>query len=132
MVRYIGRINRKQVNELYGSARAGIVIYQPAENHTESQPIKLFEFMAAGLPVVASDFPLWRKIVEDNDCGICVNPGNTNEVKAACEKLLDNPELAQRMGQNGRTVVEDQYSWNSEEKKLYSLYEMIIADSLRT
>ncbi|MCR4621557.1 MAG: glycosyltransferase [Clostridiales bacterium] len=115
------RIDRKQVNELYGSARIGILIYQPAENHMEAQPIKLFEFMAAGLPIVASNFPLWKKIVEDNNCGICVDPCNSAEVKAACEKLLNNPELAQNMGKTGRAIVENRYSWNSEEKN-YIIY----------
>lgn len=62
MVKYLGKISRKKVNELYGRSRAGIVIYQPAANHTESKPIKMFEYMAAGLPVIASDFPLWKKL----------------------------------------------------------------------
>ena len=56
MVKYVGKITRKEVNELYGRSRAGIVIYQPAANHNESQPIKLFEFMAASVSL--RTFPL--------------------------------------------------------------------------
>lgn len=53
------------MNGLYGRARCGFVLYQPAANHFEAQPIKMFEYMAAGLPFVASDFPLWKKIVDE-------------------------------------------------------------------
>lgn len=124
-IRYIGRLNRDKVNELYGSARAGIVIYQPARNHIESQPIKLFEFMAAGLPMVASNFPLWRKIVEDNNCGICVDPTNKNAVRAACVDLLSNPEKGQQLGRNGRKAVLEKYNWANEEKTLLALYDSL-------
>ncbi|MBE6084388.1 MAG: glycosyltransferase family 4 protein [Selenomonas ruminantium] len=125
MIKYVGRINRQAVNALYGQSRAGIVIYQPAKNHFEAQPIKLFEFMAAGLPVIASDFPLWQKIVEENDCGICVNPTDAASVKNACIKLLSNPDRGQEMGKNGRKAVLEKYNWANEEKKLLALYETL-------
>lgn len=122
MIRFIGKISREEVNELYGKSRAGLVIYQPAANHMESQPIKMFEFMAAGLPIVASDFPLWKAIIEDSQCGICVNPQNPEAVKNACEKLLFNPVEAECMGKKGRYAVEHKYNWKAEEKALLSLY----------
>lgn len=122
MVKFIGRIDREQVNELYGSARAGICIYQPAANHFEAQPIKMFEFMAAGLPVVASDFPLWKEIIENAQCGICVNPQDSDAVKEACERLIFNPDEAEIMGKKGRAVVEKKYNWKMEENSLLNLY----------
>ena len=126
MVKFIGRINREQVNELYGSARAGICIYQPAANHFEAQPIKMFEFMAAGLPVIASNFALWRDIIESAQCGICVDPQNADAVKRACEKLICNPQEAELLGKNGRVAVEEKYNWHVEEATLLSLYEEIV------
>ena len=122
MVKFIGRISRKEVNDLYGSARAGIVIYQPAENHYEAQPVKMFEYMAAGLPVIASNFPLWKKIIEETGCGICVDPKDPKAVRKACLELLNNPQKGQEMGKKGRQAVILKYSWNSEEKKLLDLY----------
>ena len=124
-VRYIGKVDRKGINELYGSARAGIVVYLPAENFIEAQPIKLFEFMAAGLPVIASDFPLWKRFIEDNACGICVDPHDTEAVRKACETLLDDPALSEKMGRRGRKLVEEKYAWQNEEKKLRELYESL-------
>ena len=124
-IMYLGKISRKKVNELYGNARCGFVLYQPAKNHFEAQPIKMFEYMAAGLPFVASDFPLWKKIVSENECGICVPPSDTEAVKKACILLLDNPEKSQEMGKKGRKLVMEKYNWDVEEKKLIELYKEI-------
>lgn len=119
---YTGKLNREQVNELYGRSMAGMVTLLPMANYIYSQPIKMFEYMAAGLPFVASDFPLWKSIVEENGCGICVDCGKTDEVRAAIRQLLDDPSKAQEMGRNGRKAVENKYNWSVEEEKLISLY----------
>ena len=126
MVQYVGKITRAQVNDLYGKSRAGIVLYQPAENHYESQPIKMFEYMAAGLPFVASDFPHWKSIVEKNKCGICVDPSNAEAVREACLYLLNNPSEAQEMGRRGHEAIMSQYNWKNEERKLLGLYDELL------
>ena len=122
MVEYVGTLDRDGVNALYGSSMTGIVLYQPAQNHFESQPIKLFEFMAAGLPEIASDFPLWKEIVEGCGCGFCVDPTDPEAVRNACEKLLNDPALAQKMGRRGYEAVTERYNWAAEEVKLAGLY----------
>ena len=124
-VSHAGTISRKDVNLMYGNSVAGIVIYQPAPNHVRAQPIKMFEFMAAGLPVIASDFPLWKQIIEDSGCGICVNPTDVDEVRKACVKLLTHPDLCRKMGLAGRKCVEEKYNWVVEEKKLLKLYKSL-------
>lgn len=125
-VSYLGNIVRKEVNELYGNSRVGVVLYQPAANHYEAQPIKMFEYMAAGLPVVASNFPLWKEIIEENNCGFCVDPMDVVAVHKAIYKLLSNPDIGQEMGLNGRKAVSERYNWNSEEKKLIKMYDAIL------
>ena len=87
--------------------------------------------MAAGLPVVASDFPLWKGILEGAGCGYCVDPQNVEEVRAACEKLINNPDEAEAMGRRGRAAVLNRYSWNSEEKELLDLYRDICEQDYR-
>lgn len=124
-VTYLGKINRTEVNNLYGRSRAGVVLYQPAENHYESQPIKMFEYMAAGLPVIASDFPHWRNIVEKTNCGICVDPTDIEAVRKAYKTLLLNPDYGQMLGKNGFDNVMQRYNWHVEEKKLLDLYSNI-------
>ena len=124
-IQYVGRLERDGVNKLYGSARVGMCILKPIKNYYYSQPIKMFEYMASGLPVVASDFPLWRKIVEDNHCGICVNPTDVEAIRNACIELLSNPEKSQEIGRNGRKTVLEKYNWGNEEKELLSLYKSL-------
>lgn len=124
-ISYLGIVSRKDVNLMYSESVAGIVIYQPAPNHFSAQPIKMFEFMAAGLPVIASDFPLWKKIIEDSGCGICVNPTKSDEVRRACLKLVNNRELGKKMGLAGRKYVVEKYNWAVEEKKLVNLYQSL-------
>src|SRR5439155_13557054 len=72
---YAGWLNRRQVLDLLSRARIGVLPLLAAANHIEMQPIKLFEYMIAGLPVVASNLPQIAKIIEDSRCGILVDPG---------------------------------------------------------
>ena len=78
--------------------------------------------MASSIPVVASDFPLWREIVENNECGLCVDPLNPKAIGEAIQYLIDNPAQAERMGGNGRKAVESKFNWPVEEEKLLDLY----------
>jgi glycosyltransferase involved in cell wall biosynthesis len=104
----------------------GLLLYQPAPNHVASLPTKLFEYMAAGLPVIASHFPLWRGIVEGNECGFIVDPRDPEQIAAAIEYLLSHPEEARRMGENGRRAVSERYNWEREKHKLLELYEEVL------
>ena len=128
MIQYIGTISREKVNELYGKSRLGLLLYQPAQNHYEAQPIKMFEYMAAGLPFVASNFALWKSIVEKNECGICVDETDPKAVREAILWLLNHPAESKRIAVNGRRAVEQEFNWNIEEKKLFELYEEILAE----
>jgi len=110
-------------------AFAGMVLFHPAPNHTNSLPNKLFEYMAIGLPVIASNFPLWREIVEGNNCGICVDPLNPKAIAEAIEYLLTHPEEARKMGENGRRAVVEKYNWEREARKLLSLYDKLCNNS---
>ena len=82
--------------------------------------------MMAGLPIICTDFILWKEIVETNKCGICVNPNNINEITAAIKYLVDNPDIAKQMGENGRKLIEEKYNWKYEEKKLIGLYKKVL------
>jgi len=124
-VKYLGFVDRGKVRKVLSHSLAGVVTFLPEPNHTESQPNKIFEYMSAGLPVICSNFPLWRQIVEGNKCGICVDPLNPREISAAIDFFVNNPEIAQEMGKNGRMAIEQYYNWELEEKKLLELYSKI-------
>jgi glycosyltransferase involved in cell wall biosynthesis len=104
------------------SAYAGLVILHPEPNYVTSQPVKLFEYMCAGIPVIASDFPVCREIIDQAGCGILVNPLDPREIAAAMEFLLANPEQAAEMGRRGFQAILERYNWANEEKHLLRFY----------
>lgn len=124
-VDYRGRTTLEQTRELYKKARAGLVLLHPNANYKDAYPTKLFEYMAAGLPVVASDFPLWRSIVDSAKCGICVDPLNPTAIAGAILRLMRNPVEAREMGVRGRQAVIDTYNWEHERVKLAGLYDRL-------
>jgi glycosyltransferase involved in cell wall biosynthesis len=121
-----GWIGRETVAELLGRARIGLVIFQPEENYIEAYPTKLFEYMAAGLPVVASDFPVWREIVAGAGCGLLVDPTDPAAVATAVEALLDDPARAEEMGSRGRAAVFERFRWEPEGARLVEFYRRLL------
>ena len=87
---------------------------------------KLFAYMAAGLPVICTDMILWKNIIEEYSCGICVNPNNVDEISQAMTYILDNPEEARKMGENGRRAVLEKYNWKSQIPNVLKLYQSIL------
>lgn len=122
LVNYHGIISRKQLAHLLNNVKAGLIIHQPVPNEIDAWPIKMFEYMAAGLPIITSDFPIWRKIVNDTKCGILVDPKNPKKIAEAMEWIIKNPIEAEAMGKRGRQEVELKYNWKNESKKLLKVY----------
>lgn len=114
--------DRPGIARLLSEVRAGLVLFHPLRNHVESQPNKLFEYMAAGLPVVASAFPLWRQIVEDTGCGLLVDPTAPQAIAEAMAWILDHPVEAEAMGQRGLAAVMRTYNWAPEGARLTAIY----------
>jgi len=128
-VNALGFLSREQMRQTLSRSVAGIVTFLPVPNHIDAQPNKIFEYMSAGLPVIASHFPLWREIIEGNECGLCVDPLDPAAIAAAMDRLVENPDLARRMGENGRRAVHERYNWGVEEKKLLALYGKLLAEA---
>ena len=127
MVSDHGYLNRDAVKTLMSKSFAGVVTFLPVPNHIESQPNKMFEYMSAGLPVIASHFPLWKEIIEGNNCGLCVNPESPEELAQAIDSLWTDKDKAKSMGTNGKTAVQTKYNWNVEEKKLFEFYDKVLS-----
>ena len=121
-INYHGNVNRQKVAEILYQSKVGIVTLLPIINYLDSLPIKMFEYMAAGLPVVASDFPLWRQIIDEHECGILVDPTSPEEITDSVNYLLKNPEEANLMGERGKSAALSIYNWSIEESKLVKLY----------
>jgi len=125
-VESLGFVDRNGVRDVMSRSMTGLVILHPTINYIDSLPVKMFEYMSAGLPVIASNFPLWKEIVEGNKCGICVDPLNPREIAEAIQWMIEHPEEAKAIGENGRRAAEEKYNWEFEEAKLLSLYQRLL------
>lgn len=129
-VRHLGHLNRTQVAETLQHCQVGLctVLTVGEYNRYDNLLTKVYEYMALGLPVVLTRAPFNEKMVKRHQFGICVDPESPEEIAAAISYLLDNPEEARRMGENGRRAVKEEFNWGVEEKKLLALYEDILKE----
>jgi len=104
----------------------GLALLKPIPNYYESYPTKLFEYMALGLPVITSNFPLYRQVVEKERCGICVDPESPEETAQAVQYLLDHQDEAETMGRRGQIAAVEKYNWELEQKKLLHFYDSLL------
>ena len=119
---FLGTLDRPEIVELLSTCTVGVVLFQPEPNHVESQPTKMFEYMAAGLPILGSDFALWRKLVLDQRIGALANPMDVDAIARAAEVLISDPHHAAEMGQRGRRIAEQSYNWRVEGDRLVNFY----------
>jgi glycosyltransferase involved in cell wall biosynthesis len=106
-------------------AVAGLVVLKPLQSFQEALPVKMFEYMAAGLPVIASDFPLWRTIIDGEKCGILVDPLDPQALASTMSWILEHPAEAAEMGKRGRAAVRERYNWESEARALLGFYDAL-------
>ena len=108
-------------------ARIGIITIPPYKKYLKNIPLKMFEYMGCGLPVIARDLPPTRQFVEGKDCAILVKHEGAAYADAIIS-LLGNVEKAEQMGQKGKKLIYDKYNWNIEERKLFRIYEKLLQD----
>lgn len=106
-------------------SRIGLIIPQPNERYNTNFPVKLFEYMAAGIPMIASKYGQAPYFINQANCGIIVDPLNAEEVSNAILYLLNNENEAKKMGDRGRQLIASKYNWENEEKELIKIYEKI-------
>lgn len=87
---------------------------------------KFFEYMMAGTPLIATDFILWKEIIDKYECGICVNPHDVKAISNAIKYFQDNPEEVKRMGENGKKASREVFNWSTQEKVLLDFYKTIV------
>lgn len=119
---HLGWVNPEEAGTFLRGAIAGLLTLEKVPSHMGSLPVKLFEYMMAGIPVISSDIPLWQEIIDECKCGIIVDPSKPEEISEAINYLLANPLEAKKMGENGMKAIREKYNWQMEEKKLLKLY----------
>ncbi|MDC6350609.1 glycosyltransferase family 4 protein [Zeaxanthinibacter sp. PT1] len=128
-VEELGFLSRTEVNQVMQRSVAGLVVLEPTISYLDSIPVKMFEYMAAGIPVIASDFPYWRTLLKDTDCALFVDPNNPEAIAGAIARLISDRALASKMGEIGRNAAVDIFNWDQEEKKLLNFYKRIIHEA---
>lgn len=123
---FYGYTDQQQAFLTIKHTTAGIALLKPVGDYPDSYPTKLFEYMALGLPVITSDFPLYRDIVERYACGFCLSPDKPEQLADALIYLVEHPHEAQIMSKKGRKAIEDRFNWETERLKLLTLYSQIL------
>lgn len=127
---FLGKVSQNEVKEKFKNCTVGIAIleYSPNTNGRTGTlgNTKLFEYMESGLPVICTDFILWKSIIDKWQCGMCVAPNDVEGLRQAMSYLASNPKVALKMGTNGKKAILSEFNWGIEEKKLLSLYEHLV------
>ena len=126
---FLGKINHCEVKELYAKSTIGMALcsYRPNTEYKMGSlgNTKIFEYMMSELPVIFTDFEVFKNILTEGVYGIAVNPYSEEDVKNAIKYLIDNPDIALKMGKTGRKLVEKKYNWESQVPILLSVYEKL-------
>ncbi len=119
---YLGYLPPREGWAKIADCDAGLAVLEPLPNYVTSYPTKMFEYMALGLPVIVSDFPLYARIIDRYRCGLTVDPTRPESIAEAMARLVRDPEEARSMGRRGRQAVLDVFNWAGEERKLLRFY----------
>lgn len=121
-------IPREEIDKKYQEKKwlAGLAIFPPTDHYLKKELTKFFEYMNVGMPIICSNFPVWKKFIEENECGIAVDPSNEEEIKNAVYYLANNPAIAKNMGEKGRMAVQNKLNWTNEAEKLVDWYKMLL------
>ena len=108
----------------------GLIMFLPGyHNHTHALPHKLFDYMAAGIPVIAPKFAVEvSEIIDQAKCGLLVDSSDPMSLQGALENLIANPESIRLMGKNGKDAIRDKYNWEAESDKLVAMYNELAAE----
>lgn len=129
-VEYLGTIDRNEVVNLLQKTSIGLSTLLDIGQYYKMQnlPTKVYEYMSMALPVVINDSPYNESINKEISIGYCVNPMNIEETGKAIRNLLDNVEMSETFGKNGRRAIRDIYCWDREQQKLISMYRDILGE----
>lgn len=127
-VDYLGIVSRNEIAAILSESDIGVATILDVGQYykVDTLPTKVYEYMSMGLPVIISDNPYARKLIEEYEFGICVDPENIDDIADKITFLLNNPSIAKRMGENGMRAIQEKYNWGMEERKLIGLYKELM------
>lgn len=125
-VNYYGKVPFSQSVEIQMASNIGMALLKPSKNTGGMMGTigntKLFEFMMAGMPLICTGFDLWKEIINQYNCGICIDSLDKTTIKEAITYLMDHPNEAKTMGENGKRAAREVFNWETQESILLDLY----------
>jgi len=124
-IHFYGRLPLEEGYIMAKNMDIGMCLIWPMKNSIESYPTKLFEYMRCGLPIITSNFPLYREVIEENNCGVCIDPLNVLELKKVLIAMHMDVEKSELMAKNGKKTVFEKYDWKSQTPILSKVYDTL-------
>jgi glycosyltransferase involved in cell wall biosynthesis len=132
ITKFYDRLTQDDLRKLFLRSLIGIVVYDYKLNLGYKLGSygtnKLFEYMEAGLPIICTDYILWKQIIDEYNCGICVQPGDAEALSSAISLINNDRSLAAQMGINSRRAAEEKFNWVTENKKYLSVFESVLSE----
>ena len=128
-VKEYGYLNRKEATGLLSRCALGLVFFDSSPNHLYSLSTKMFEYMAAALPILVSDLPANKKLVDSAQCGRYLNPETPQNIAKALNELLEQPDKLAEMGQRGKEMILNELSWEAEAAAYITLMSHFVGEN---
>jgi glycosyltransferase involved in cell wall biosynthesis len=119
-VEFTGAVDPADVPALLTSMDAGVAPY-PKLEHCYFSPLKLYEYMAAALPVVASDIGQVAEVIQHDVTGLLCPPGDARALANAFVRLMEDPNLRHTLGRNARAAVQREHTWSAVTARILEL-----------
>jgi glycosyltransferase involved in cell wall biosynthesis len=123
-VKFIGSVSHELIPEYLSKAKVAVLPNISEGPSQFSSPLKLFEYMAAGIPIVASDLPVFREILQDNETAIFFEPGNPESLAYAIKKVLNSKELYDKLSMNAKIKAVN-YTYENRANKIYKICRLL-------
>jgi glycosyltransferase involved in cell wall biosynthesis len=124
-IKYLGRVSHIEVEDYIRKSKIGMVAFLPYPRYAKNIPIKQFEYMSCGVPVIGSEMPSVKRFITAYNSGLTVDSSSPEEIAKAIVKLLENPDLCSELGQNGIKAVKEEYNWGNMEERLQNIYKSL-------
>ena len=125
-VDFVGRVPHESIPVFLGEAGLAVLPNRPGPDTRYSAPLKLVEYMAAGLPLVAADVPTFREILVDERNALLFEPGHAADLAAALNRLIVDPALAANLGRRARNQAA-QYTYARRAERLIDLFGSVLS-----
>jgi glycosyltransferase involved in cell wall biosynthesis len=125
-VELIGHKPHNEVPKYIVASDIGIALFHPTKRMIKtSYPIKLFEYMICGKPVIVSDLPAMKKVIDEAKCGLFVNPMDIDDVSKTMVYAAEHPAELSAMGRRAKKAINTKYNWEKMGKVLVDVYQKV-------